>query len=390
MLPPQNYVAWKVCITVLHGLAIGATVLRIWIRWKDAKLWWDDYVAAATMLMDVAFAITFWLMFGTHAGSSMTLGVTEIGWLNIAAYFLIFWASRVSLALSIARVFPAGTMARRSLVAMVALFFFFCIFTCVLDGSLCIWSPAIYPPEMMRFGEYKNCQPGTLRYSLAGGITVAAHFLSDIMAIIVPLIFLWRITLPPSERRLVHGAVSANTLTALSGGVACAFWYAQIDLGQDFRIIVAGAIHQQAAICLISCNLLVVVTYWWRKVYRRNRPTPRRYRYNDPNIPTSKTSSESPSSDASASRSNNARNGKDLSLSLRQSFHLEASSRLPANLSFTPITPLSAESASSPVWADSRCAKACTPACVSMADSHRVPIFKDPPPPPLPHTRNYT
>ncbi|KAH6910347.1 hypothetical protein BKA70DRAFT_1466904, partial [Coprinopsis sp. MPI-PUGE-AT-0042] len=264
MLPPQNYVAWKVCITVLHGVAISATVLRICIRWKDAKLWLDDYVAAATMLIDIAFAITFWLMFGTHAGSSMTLSVTKIGWLNVVVYFFIFWMSRVSLALSIARVFPPGTVARKSLIAMAALFFFFCIFACVLNGSLCIWSPAIYPPEMMRFGEYKNCQPGTLRYFLAGGITAAVDFLSDILAIIVPLTFLWRITLPPSERRLVHGSISATTLTALSGVVTCVFWYAPIDLGQDFRIIVAGAIHQQAAISLIICNLLVVVTYWWR------------------------------------------------------------------------------------------------------------------------------
>lgn len=112
---------------------------------------------------------------------------------------------------------------------------------------------------------------------------------------------------------------------------------------------------------LIICNLLVIVTYWWRKVYRRDRPTPRRYRHNDPNIPTSKTSTESPPS-ASISQSANQGNGVNLSTDPMASFNLEGSSRLPDNLTFTPITPLSLESASNPIWAGSNHAKADLPA----------------------------
>ncbi|KAH6910342.1 hypothetical protein BKA70DRAFT_1424889 [Coprinopsis sp. MPI-PUGE-AT-0042] len=338
MLPPQNHVAWKACITALHAVAISATILRIRIRWRGAKLWWDDYLAAAAMLIDVAFVVSFWWMFEVlDAWSSMASSVTKLGWMNIMMYFSIFWISRVSLALSIARVFPAGTVARKSLIVMAALFFIFFIFACILNGSLCIWSPAMYPPGSIILEEYRNCQPGTPRYFLAGGLTASVDFLSDILAIIVPLTFLWRITLPPSERRLVHGAVSATILTTLSSVVTCVFWYAHIDMGPDFRIIMAGILQQQAAMSLITCNLLVVVTYWWRKVCRRNQLTPRRYRHNDPNIPTSKTSSESPSS-ASGSRSDGAGNG--------------GSSRLPDDLTFTPITPLGAESAGSPIWAE--------------------------------------
>ncbi|KAH6910332.1 hypothetical protein BKA70DRAFT_1560933 [Coprinopsis sp. MPI-PUGE-AT-0042] len=322
MLPPQNHVAWKACITALHAVAVSATILRIRIRWRGAKLWWDDYLAAAAMLIDVALAVSFWLMFEVlDDWSSIASSVTKLAWMNIMMYFSIFWISRVSLALSIAR----------------ALFFIFFIFACILGGSLCIWSPAIYPPGAIILEEYKNCQPGTPRYVLAGGLTASVDFLSDILAISVPLTFLWRITLPPSERRLVHGAVSATILTTLSTVVTCVFWYAHIDMGPDFRIIIAGILYQQAAMSLITCNLLVVVTYWWRKVCRRNQLTPRRYRHNDPNIPTSKTSSESPSS-ASGSRTDGAGNG--------------GSSRLPDDLTFTPITPLGAESAGSPIWAE--------------------------------------
>jgi hypothetical protein len=231
----------------------------------------------------------------------------------------------------------------------------------------------------------------------------AVDFLSDILAIIVPLRFLWRISLPPSERRLVHGAISATVLTALSGVVTCVFWYAPIDLGQDFRIIAAAVLHQQvyyspknvahtdikidqAAMSLIICNLLVVVTYWWRKMYRRDRPTPRRYRHNDPNIPTSKTSSQSPSS-ASHSRRENAGDGAELSTDLMRTCNLEGSSRLADNLTFTPITPLSAESASNPMWTRPVLVKEHIPARTSetdAVDSLRAPKFKCPLPSPNP------
>ncbi|KAH6910339.1 hypothetical protein BKA70DRAFT_1147351 [Coprinopsis sp. MPI-PUGE-AT-0042] len=377
MLPPQSHVAWKVCITALHAVAISVAVLRIRIRWRGAKLWWDDYIAAAAMLINVAFAIAFWFAVKTlHAGPPMTPSFTKLGRMSVMMYLSIFWMSRVSLALSISRVFPAGTVARKSLLAMAALFFILFAFSCALIGSFCIWSPSIYPPDMDILAEYQNCQPGTLRYFLVGGATATVDFLSDIVAIIVPLRFLWRITLPPSERRLVHGAISATILTALSSVVTCVFWYARIDLGQDFRIIVAGVIHQQAAMSLIICNLLVVVTYWWRKVYRRNRPTPRRYRHNDPNIPTSETSSRSPSS-VTGSRSDGA--------------GYASSSRLPDDLTFTPITPLGAESASNPsIWTEPSGAKACTPAGIlqtGAVDSRRAPVKY--PPSPSPSTRNH-
>lgn len=55
-----------VCITTLHAVAISATVLRVRIRWKHAKLWWDDYIAATITLLDVPFAGMFLLTFGTH------------------------------------------------------------------------------------------------------------------------------------------------------------------------------------------------------------------------------------------------------------------------------------------------------------------------------------
>ncbi|KAH6914734.1 hypothetical protein BKA70DRAFT_1557117 [Coprinopsis sp. MPI-PUGE-AT-0042] len=371
MLPPQNYLAWKVYIMALHTVAISVTVVRTRIRWKVLTLWWDDYLAAVAALLDLALAVTFWLTTGTHgAGSAMLLNATHTGLLNFTLYFSTFWTGRICLALSIARPF-----------------FFSCsIFNCVLLGSLCLWSPSIYPPGTILLEGYKNCQPGNLRYNIAGGIMTAVELLSDIVGIVVPLKFLWHISLPTNERRLVHGAISATLLAALSGVVTCVFWFLVHKIGKDFPIVMEGA-----ALSVTVCNLLVVVTYWWRKVHRGNRPT-RRHRHNDPNIPTSKTSSQSPST-ASGSRSDNGGNGVDFFTDTRRSPYLEGSSQLPDGLTFTPITPLSAESTSNPIWAQHGRAQAdmVTHSLVTdVADYPRAPAFGEhPPSPPSSHIRNY-
>lgn len=383
MLPPQNYLTWKVCISVLHAVAIGLALLRIRIRWKDAKLWWDDHVAAAAMLVDVAYLVTLWRIYGNKAsfsGHLDPLDFTKHRWLSITLglYFVIFWFSRISLSLSIARLFPVEMLARKSLVAMAVFFFIVCLFTCLLNAAICILSPLTLPPEQILLPEYQNCQPGSLKYSLTGGITASVDFLSDILSIVVPLVFLWRITLPPKERRLIHGTLLATVVAAFSSVVTTVFWYAPLDLGEDYRIIVAGVLHIQAAVSLIICNLLVVVTYFWRKTYRRNRPTPRRYRHNDPNIPTTKTSPQR-SSTSSSSQSQDGGNGMRLSTNHRTTFHLDGSSRLPDDLTFTPISPLSEASASNAMWSSFA-----QPALKSQSGKGGVAMSSDPPPSPPP------
>jgi hypothetical protein len=193
--------------------------------------------------------------------------------LNSALYFNIFWTSRISLALSVARVFPAGTVARKSLIAMAALFFGFGVFVSAGGAYLCLTSPPIYPADKMVIPEYKNCQHGDLRYTLVGGVTAASasfilafrmersyslvvEFLSDIIGTITPLVFLWRISLPPKERRLVHGAISMTVLTALSSVVTCAFWLAGGAIGKDFQVIMDGVRHQQVWSILRICTIL--------------------------------------------------------------------------------------------------------------------------------------
>jgi hypothetical protein len=209
----------------------------------------------------------------TLAGAITPLSIADSGMLNSALYFHIFWTSRLSLALSVARVFPTGTMARKSLIAMAALFLGFCVFVSVAGASLCFAFPPLDISEKIAIPEYRNCQPGNLRYTIVGGLTAACasfiivfnmersyphvvEFLSDIIGTITPLVFLWHISLPPKERRLVHGAISMTLLTALSSVVTCAFWFAGPDIGKDFQVVMDGVRHQQVRFILRSYSKL--------------------------------------------------------------------------------------------------------------------------------------
>ena len=122
----------------------------------------------------------------------------------------------------------------------------------------------------------------------------------------------------------------------------------------------------------------MVVTYFWRKTYRRNRPTPRRYRHNDPNIPTTKTSPQR-SSTSSSSRSQDGGNGMRSSTDRRMSFPLDGSSRLPDDLTFTRITALGEASASNALWSSFA-----QPALISQSGKDGVPLSDGSPSPPPP------
>jgi hypothetical protein len=128
--------------------------------------------------------MVFLLTFGTHgtillcsscarvilscsAGSITPISVATAFISNVALYAVVFWMSRISLALSIARVFPTGTVARKSLVGMAVFFLGLSVFDGVFVAAFCLSGD---PPDIAPVAEYRNCQPGTLRYVVAGAV----------------------------------------------------------------------------------------------------------------------------------------------------------------------------------------------------------------------------
>jgi hypothetical protein len=82
------------------------------------------------------------------------------------------------------------------------------------------------------------------------GLCTTVEFVSDLVGTFVPLKLLWRISLPPKERRLIHGAISASLITAVSGVVTFAFWFSVDAVGPDVQIVLDGVRHLEVGLLL--------------------------------------------------------------------------------------------------------------------------------------------
>jgi hypothetical protein len=85
---------------------------------------------------------------------------------------------------------------------------------------------------------------------------------SDLVGTFIPLKLLWRISLPPKERRLIHGAISASLITAVSGVVTFVFWISVEHVGPDVQIVFDGVRHLEVGSVLpISMVLSLSLEY---------------------------------------------------------------------------------------------------------------------------------
>ncbi|TFK25672.1 hypothetical protein FA15DRAFT_735463 [Coprinopsis marcescibilis] len=267
MLPPQSYIAWKVCLTFLHTLALSSTVLRLWDRYRGRKLWWDDYIAGFALLLDAVYAIMFWLRF-QHRDPYLQLPLNHPRriWIQSLLFFTIVWASRISLSLSLCKIFSPGTTVRKWLLRLTWTFVVIYLVTAILSSATCPagvgeWRP---PSE----AGVKGCKSGLGGFYASGLISVSFDFIADILLVACPLLLLWRVQLPKAERRLVLVAFSASVFPSLATVVFAVFWYGGINLGEERHILLASVAHIQVAISLIVCNFLVVATFFWR-LYKR-------------------------------------------------------------------------------------------------------------------------
>ena len=86
MIHAQQYLPWKgtfktmqcngsprltvteVCISILHGIAIISTCLRVEHRRRARRLWWDDYATIIPAVVEVLNVAVLWLRFTHRAG----------------------------------------------------------------------------------------------------------------------------------------------------------------------------------------------------------------------------------------------------------------------------------------------------------------------------------
>ncbi|KAF8161384.1 hypothetical protein B0H34DRAFT_378340 [Crassisporium funariophilum] len=185
-------------------------------------MWWDDYMACIPLLADCLHVIIIWLR--NRNGLAAALEFERLffysnGFTTIL-FFTVIWTSRISTALSIARIFPAGSRCRRVALGLVILFLLFYLASFLIGILTCRQSSSAWYQLHLR-----SCL-GVKRGSLlTAPFYIAAEILGDVVLIVTPLVMLWKVKLPTKQRRLILGLFTTSILTTISAIPFAASWY---------------------------------------------------------------------------------------------------------------------------------------------------------------------
>ena len=47
--------------TMAHGMAISFSAVRIYLRQKSGRMWWDDWLVLGATVMDILYMLTIWV-----------------------------------------------------------------------------------------------------------------------------------------------------------------------------------------------------------------------------------------------------------------------------------------------------------------------------------------
>ncbi|PFH45388.1 hypothetical protein AMATHDRAFT_9358 [Amanita thiersii Skay4041] len=257
MIPLEPFVPLKCVLTVLYAVAILFTVFRFWNRCRTQRLWWDDWVALVPLTGIPILLAILWIV-------GRPSGVQEIAvplfWLSAVPFLVVVWASRASLALSIARIFVPGSPKRQIalfLACLCAAIFIAMIVqalvTCIDEGT---WAHHAASLPSCQLHRHLNI------------VCAITDIVMDICLVALPFYALWNVGLPRFQRRLILTLFSASFLTLLSALVYRSMMFSPHVRGPGAPVVISMMSHIEASISVIVCNLLVVVMVFYRKIFR--------------------------------------------------------------------------------------------------------------------------
>ncbi|KAF9051993.1 hypothetical protein BJ165DRAFT_1524872 [Panaeolus papilionaceus] len=263
----QSLLAWQICLTIFHAIAIGFTLTRLVHRWRTRKIWWDDYIVLLPLVTDIVYVVVNWIMrynnsFSQDGGQYRSFIFSK--WFVLFMFFTVVWISRICLALSFARIFDPGHACRRFGFCLVVAFasiyltlVFVNTFTCRLGAT---WYKS------------KKCKEVSDR-SLGYVIHIIFDFSSDFLLIVSPLAMLRKMKLTPKERALIMCLFSSSIFSLLFSVIVAITWYIAPDDDSRSQVLMSMTTLLQVASCLLVCNLFILTrlfckTFMKKKVER--------------------------------------------------------------------------------------------------------------------------
>ncbi|KAF8984775.1 hypothetical protein BDQ17DRAFT_1496479 [Cyathus striatus] len=231
-------------IIIFYAFAMVSTIFRLIYRARCRQLWWDDFWALIALINTI-------LVFAAYIRLDFPLSSA----LNSSIFFLVLvtarmaiWASRLSVAVTIVRIIATG---KSLLISKLIAVMFGMIGIGIVLQKVILCSPPGY--------DY-SCQDKSITsaYTDLASMYLRLKY-SNFWLLGAPTYLLWRMKLKKQFYRLLQ-AIFATEILVLTTSIL----YCYYILKNDFQIICVIA-HFRVTVSLIVCNLLFLVTYFYRQ-----------------------------------------------------------------------------------------------------------------------------
>ncbi|KAF5371899.1 hypothetical protein D9757_010600 [Collybiopsis confluens] len=242
--------------SIVFLIFAGSTVAaRIFIRYRNQRLWWDDLWAVLSFLLTIVMAIGLcWTELNPASSpKDRRLQIAEI-WILILTYSFGSWFGRISLLLSIIRLIPPiFTLRRISEYAFIA-FCVMCMGLVIPKTYICAsdvwWYKSAYP--VCDFGGRPIIPTMELVTAVVGDLTL----------VVIPIRLFSHIALPKEKRRMLILIFGANLITTIFSTFHAMFFICETwGLLAFFNEAEPGS-------TLIMANLAVLAPYAYRTIRR--------------------------------------------------------------------------------------------------------------------------
>ncbi|KAG2157594.1 uncharacterized protein EDB93DRAFT_1078558, partial [Suillus bovinus] len=222
-------------------LTIFRLAYRIWLR----RFGFEDAWAGVALLCGIAVLISTWIYVEA-------VGEEEIisFWIYSISFPSVVWAVRQSILFSILRIVYTTQYIRRIILGLAVLF-------------LGLWVGLI-AQKVFQYRHNISCYQATgkahaLMTRPMHVFELLTDCLSDTILIILPLRLLWSLKLPKRQKRMIFAIFSSNvivTIISIFRGICQILKY---------TTVIATTTDFETALSLLVCNLLVVVTFLYRR-----------------------------------------------------------------------------------------------------------------------------
>ncbi|KAG1791913.1 uncharacterized protein HD556DRAFT_1206826, partial [Suillus plorans] len=232
-------------ISIPHMIAMLCTIFRLVYRGWMRHLWWEDAWAACSLISDVICLLCIWIHTSISCECSSSRSNIDLtfmsvpAWIFSVAFTSVVWcasAARMSMIFSIIRIArPSGHKYQKWITYLITVSFA-CMWAVVLvsKDSTCVF----------------KCQK-TMSVALVQLIT---DVVADVSLILAPLLFWKNTKLSSNHKILILSPFCASLLiTAITIPHSVMLFHS----ASETTLIIA---HVKAALSLVVCNLLVIVT----------------------------------------------------------------------------------------------------------------------------------